>query len=423
MATTESLYSDPRLPGDATPPEFGHDPAQESLVRALRSSFNILRLIMVLLVIAYFASGIFQVQSGEQGLIVRLGRLNAGGPAGKLIYPSGTHFALPDPFDEKIHLSGMSHDLKIDSFVFSSARKSEKPLAEVEGYGRSLKPGVDGAMFTGDRNLAHGRWQVTYRIGDGAQFVENVGESIDKLEPLLQRLAETAIIRSAGHRRVEEITRSDIANLTAEVKKRVNAELDRLGTGVVVDKVLAETIEPLPVREAFLRATQAQNEMLSEINKAQQKASETLSQAAGPHYPELVEAIREYGKAQVAGAPEAELATARGKIEAGLDKAEGDVRVTLRNAQTEASTTRDRLVREYEEFKYFLEAYRKYPTLAVRRRWNEMITTVLSNKQNEIFYLPSAANVIDIFTNRDPLRQLEAERERFMNRNQPPSER
>jgi modulator of FtsH protease HflK len=412
-----------RLPQNL-PPEPVSDPAHESLVRALRSSFNILRLILILLVVAYFASGTFQVHSGEQGLIVRLGRLTDG-PGGGPVYAPGFYFAWPDPFDQKIRLPGTARELRVNTFVFKKAEdERDKPLSELESYGRSLKPGVDGAMITGDKNLAHGRFRIVYHIQDAASLAQNVGEALDQeLDPLLERLAESAIIRAAAHRRVEEVTREAIGELTKEIQDLLMADLNRLSTGIVVDNVLAETIEPLPVREAFLRATAARNEMESERSKAEQTASQKLNEVAGPEYTKLVTAIQDYSQAQVTHGEQAKLDTLLGVIDQHLEIAQGQVSVTLREARSEANATRERIEREFQEFVSFADAYHKYPELALMRRWVEMRTTILASKQNELFFVPQIGQVLEISTNRDPNRLIEAERQRFLNKDNPQAPR
>ncbi|MBU0640552.1 MAG: hypothetical protein KKB50_16945 [Planctomycetes bacterium] len=412
-----------------TSPEEITDPAQESLVSALRSSFNILRVIMVFLVVAYFLSGMFRIQPGEQGLIVRLGTLlinrDDQSPHNEtpIFDPGLIWWALPDPFDERIRLSGQAHDLTINTFLFSQgAANPDKPLSEIDASRGALKPGVDGAMITGDRNLAHGRWTVTYRIADGDRFVLNVAEKPETLEPLLQRLTETAVLRAVSHRRIEEVTQTAINEITQEVARSLRAELEELQTGITIDKVLAETIEPAGVRDAFLRATAAQNERKSEVERAKQRRSEILNRAAGPNHEHLLAAIQAYGAAQVAGAEPERLNELRKAIDAELERAEGQVAVILREAQAAASEIRERVRGEVEEFKYYLESYDKYPRLTLWRRWVEMRTTILASKLNEVFFVPSFADEIEILTNRDMQKLIEAERERYRQQRYGPRE-
>jgi len=62
------------------PPEFA-DPAEtpvdagsQALSEALRSSFAIIRFVMILLVVVFFASGFFAVGPAQRAIILRFGK-------------------------------------------------------------------------------------------------------------------------------------------------------------------------------------------------------------------------------------------------------------------------------------------------------------------------------------------------------------
>jgi regulator of protease activity HflC (stomatin/prohibitin superfamily) len=416
-------------PADGGPVHFT-DPAQESLSQALKAGFNVMRVIMIVLLIAYFASGWFQVKPGDQGLIVRFGQLRDNPATGKPIYEQGWHFALPDPFDTKITVPGQFYTLKLDTFLFKrvgdAARKplGEQPLAEILMEKDKLEPGEDGAMLSGDRNLSHGIWTVEFRIDDAAKYVRNVGSNPPHdFRPLLQRVTENAVIKAVAGRRIEEVLRYGrpgevIADIvSADVQTRIAQELARLDTGVTIIKVTAETIEPGRVRTAFYRVNVAQNEQQRLISEANQQRTQLLNEAAGPGYEALLKLIEAYGAAQTASASEDRLREMLAEIDAMLDKASGQVADILSRASTRRDAAVQDLRREYEEFIGFRDAYRKNPFAALVREWVRMRSVVLGSVQNEIFYMPRA-KTIEILTNRDPERALEAERQRFQGRGQ-----
>lgn len=426
-------HFDPETGQPHTPDPGGRpstDPAQESLSQALRFGFNILGGIMVVLLIAYVASGVFQVNPGEQGLIVRFGRLvqNTGDDpvfGGTHVFGPGWHSSWPEPIDEKIRISGASLRLVIESFLFS--RKPEdagKPLSETVPSARKFTPGTHGMMISGDRNLSHGLWTVEYRIEDAEKFVRSVSENPARVEPLLRAVVENAVVRVVAGLPVERIILREAdeggLDFVPDVQRLVNAELERLGAGVVVTKVTAETVEPGVVRQAFLDVTKAQNERESSINEARQKASRTLNESAGRAYPELLAAIEEYGAAQTAGADEARLAELRSRIDRLLDRAEGAVAKRLSEAQSRANEIRERVRLEYKQFIDYLSAYRQYPQLTAVRLWVRMRQAVLDSKQNEVFFVPESGE-IEILTNRDPMRLIEADIERYQRRYEQPS--
>ncbi|MFQ5805611.1 MAG: SPFH domain-containing protein [Phycisphaerae bacterium] len=433
MARHHRTHDHADLPagGEAASP-IAADPAQESLSQALRAGFNVLRVIMVVLLVAYFLSGWFQVNPGEQGVIVRFGKLRINDDessplAGTPVFGEGWHASLPDPFDEKIRLSGQTFKSRIYAFCFPLEEKdlakelSDINLGEVVPQRQKLKPGVDGTMLSGDRNLSHGLFAIEYRIEDAARFVQNVGERRAQFEALLRRLAENAIVRTVAGIPVERVIRTQTDEVTGDftrsVKRRLSAELERLETGVSLVNVEAKTVEPGRVREAFLDVTKAKSERKQKESQAEQEANRILSKTAGPRqkYGALLAAIEAYGAAQATDAPEERLEELRRDIDEQLEQAEGEVATRLRQAQARANQIRERVRQEYKLFVDYRDMYRKHPELTLARRWVQMRRTILTSEDNEIFFVPKAGE-IEIIINRDPLKLIEADVKRFRER-------
>ena len=415
METPENTSAFSTPAGIQAPPGQASDPAQESLVSALRSSFAILRLIMYVLVILYISSGIFQIEPGDQGVVVRFGRLVDNPETGSQVFTQGWKWAWPDPIDEKIRLSGSVHRLETDAFLFK--RRAEEIADETDistiRWRTKLQPGVDGAMLTGDKNLSHGLWAVEYRIENAAQFVRTIGENPQKLEPLLRRMFESRILREVSYRKVEEVTRTKRDIIADDVRRRLQQDLNQFEIGVQIVKVTADTVVPPRVAPAFDNVTKAENERKQQEDAAHQLATETLNQVAGPQYRDLLERIRRYGDAQLASEAPDKLEQLRAEIDDALPNAQGEVAARLRDARARADGTREEINREYQEFTYWLEQYRTYPRQTKIKLWSRMWNAVLSSNENEIFWVPNS-DVIEILVNRDPQRAIEAERERLL---------
>lgn len=407
------------------------DPAQESLSQALQSGFNVLRVIMVVLVVAYFLSGWFQVNTGEQGLVSRFGvlRINtdASSPfAGKPVFGPGVHPSLPDPFDQKIRIPGTTEKVVIDSFCFQRDPKnagnqiipSEVPQLD------KLTPGQHNTMMSGDRNLSFGIWTVEYRIERGEEFVRNVGEDREAGARLVKRMAEAAITRVVAGIEGERVTRFNVGALehdfTLAVRSRLQEDLSRLGSGIVVDKLTADTIFPGMVNMAFSAAQNAANQSEQAKNDAIKERAQILGKTAGtPAKVEpLLAAIEAYGAAQTSNASEEKLAELRAEIDKHLDNADGEVAARLRQAESNANNMRETLRREYEEFVGYLAAYKRFPQLTAVRLWVQMREAILTSRDNEIFFIPNTDEV-RIQTNRDPQRLLEEDERRYRERFNP----
>lgn len=402
------------------------DPAQESLAQALRSGFNLLRVLMVVLVVAYVLSGWFRVDPGQQGLVVRFGRLvendqEGSQYAGTPVFGPGSHPSLPDPFDEKILISGQTFPLRIDSFLFPLEQTERgRPLSEVVPNRERLDPRTDGVMLSGDRNLSYGLWQVEFRIANAAKFVENVGEDPEVARRLLRRLAETAVVQTIAGLPVDRVLRTGTAvqaDFSDAVGRWLSEELAKLDTGIVIDNVTAETVEPGSVRRAFLNVTNAKAEKKRLTEEAQKERQRILNEAAGPEYGVILPLIEQYGAKQALGAPESELEQLRSEIDVALERAGGEVARTLRRARARASGIRETLQREYEQYIALRDAYYRHPEVTVTRLWVEMRETILGGSDNEFFYVPRS-KIIEILTNRDPQRAIESDIERYRQRYQ-----
>jgi hypothetical protein len=252
--------------------------------------------------------------------------------------------------------------------------------------------------------------------------VRNVGERKGQAEALIRPLAENAMTRVAAGMPVERLLRRGkpgeiVLDFVVDVKKRLNEELDALNAGIVVDKVNSDTIEPGIVRQAFLQVARAEQESEDARNVANKDRVGTLGSTAGVQekYEALLKAIDEYGAAQALGADTARLAALRDAIDVQLDTAEGEVARLLNEARAQASIRRDRVQGEYQSFLQHRDAFRKFPVLTAVRLWVAMRNTILTSRDNELFYVPRSG-VVEIITNRNEERAKEIETERLRTR-------
>ena len=70
---------------------------------ALKRSFIVLQVIMVVLAACYFADGVKIIGSDEQALVLKLGKIRDIGES--RIWSSGLHFTWPRPFAEVVRIS------------------------------------------------------------------------------------------------------------------------------------------------------------------------------------------------------------------------------------------------------------------------------------------------------------------------------
>jgi regulator of protease activity HflC (stomatin/prohibitin superfamily) len=401
--------ADAATPGSGTAlPQAPLDPADESLQRALLSGFRVLRWLMLVLIVLYLASGGFSVKPTESGLVVRFGKLLINRETRTPVFPPGWHVGLlPDPFDTKLRISNGVQQLVIDTFCFRRRPEDlDKRLAEVDTVSDQLIPGVDGALFTGDKNLSHALWTVQYRITDPAKFVQRVGDNPAAGEPLLRRAAESTIVRTVASRRIEDVLLAGQARVAQDVQERLQHALDALEVGLTVQTVLAEVVEPRPVKDAFAAVTRAENAKVTAENNARKDATTTLTEAAGGRSEAVLALINEYAQA-----PEPNQPALLTRIDAELAQAGGNVSSLLSQANAEGTTTLWDVKREYDQFSKLLARYQQSPETTRLTLWVEMLHTVLGSKSNDVLLVP-LADTIEIVTNRDQMLAAQRERER-----------
>lgn len=129
------------------------DPAQQSLADALRVSFTILKLIMLVLVVFYLGSNIFNVPTQNTAVRLRFGEV-----VSDPLPPGGPHFAMPYPIEQVINIRTSPQTLSLSrQFWFevtdADAGKTASELADSKQG--PLNPERDGYLITGDSNIVH----------------------------------------------------------------------------------------------------------------------------------------------------------------------------------------------------------------------------------------------------------------------------
>lgn len=257
------------------PPAQVRDAGAEALAEALRSSFFIVKMAMVLLVLVFLASGIRVVGPQERAIVLRFGK--AVGEGEKALRKPGILWAFPYPIDEvvKVPITELQH---VTSTVGWYAVRPEDELAGKEPEpGPTLNPAADGYLLTGDQNIIHSRVRLYYRIEDPVLFQFGfTGATNAVLEAL-----NNALIHAAARFRVDDVLYRDVAGFKDEITRHVTRLLKAYGIGVEVDhcEVLGAPIPPRQVARDFHKVTMARETRTRKINEAQAYANQVLSQA------------------------------------------------------------------------------------------------------------------------------------------------
>lgn len=444
----------------------GLDPANQSLADALRKSFRVLKLLMLVLVVLYFLSGWFSVKPGEVGVVLQFGRIlgaSAGQQAASAVLQPGWHWSWPYPIERWETVPTGERELPVE-FLFELS--DEEQTSGIKGYRyNTLSPDRDDYLITGDVNILHAAVVVKYKITDAVAYLSNVSPAPDpqatarspsyKRYPeytILTNLVRCSVIETAAGQEVLRIRGNQQDQFLLAVAKRSNEKLKVLekagmSLGIEVDPnngILATKksgieaiMPPRQVQEVFDKTFAAQTEKSVTITKASSEAQATLLKTAGAHYEEAAAAVqKEFDLMAAVGAAEsrrgeakaglaaggdvetlrAELRKQRLQTEAILEQCSGDVQTVLNDARI----SRDAIIKEasgdYARFQEVLPEYLNNPGIFMSRFLDDMYAKALNNKDVVKVFVPPEAKEYRLYIPRSGKPSAESAKE-----NQPPS--
>ena len=249
------------------------DAGSQALAEALGSSFAIVKIVMVLMVLAFFGSGFFTVGPQEKAVILRFGRPVGDGE--KILLNSGWHWSYPYPIDEVVKIP-ITEIQKVNSSIGWYASKAEQELSGVEPPpGTSLNPAVDGYALTADRNIIHTRATLYYHIQNPIHFVFDFASASNTVQNALNN----ALLYTAAHFNVDDILTRDVAGFRDAVLQRVSDLTEQEQLGMVIDQCEVQSIPPRQLQDVFTRVTTARENRNKILNDARSYENQVLSQA------------------------------------------------------------------------------------------------------------------------------------------------
>lgn len=384
------------------------DPAQESLADALKVSFFLLKVVMFGLLAWYlFASGLFNVSEQQVAVRLRFGNLVGDGPARQVIGPGGPYFTLPYPIDEVIKVDTKLRTLELeDSFWFEiTERDLGKSLEELAAGKRGpLNPERDSYVLTGDANVIHVRWTVSYKIGGGqrdaafaervVEYVSNVGDE-SAAERLLRAAADRGIVVFAGSTTADELVNGISEAETSTLRRLIQEGLDAVGSGLEVTGIsMTMMAVPPPVREAFDAVSAAEAEKGRLIEAARKQRNAVLNDVAGAAHEGLWRMVQDYQIAYEAGnvadrdALHADLAAAFEKRRLpqrlGGGKIGGAAAQVVSDARSYRTLTRKQAAAEAELFVSLHKKYKESPEIVMTRLWETARENIMAGRSQKL---------------------------------------
>jgi membrane protease subunit HflK len=234
-------------------------------------------LLSIALLAAWFGlGGYYEVDPGEHAVILRVGRY------ARTVTTPGPKFKLPPPLEsyEKIRVA----EAKREGF----GQTQDEPETE--------STRLEAGMQTRDNNVVRVRFSMQYRIKNAFFSRYRVAEPRETVRDA----AQAAIREVVGRTDIDGVLYSQKALVAAQTKQVLQDMLDRYETGLEIDEVNLEDVQPPEaVREAFGDVISADQDKKRLINEAEGYANEVLPKARG-EASEALAAAQGYRDARIA---------------------------------------------------------------------------------------------------------------------------
>ena len=258
----------PGGPGGPRPPDIddlirrGQDRVRSVLPSGMGGGLGI-GLIIILLAGFWVATGLYRVNPGEQGVVLRFGKwVNQ-----ETLSPPGLHWHLPYPIETAI-TPQVDIVRQID---VGFARRSEASSGKMDRPEESL-------MLTGDQNIIDIDFTVQWRIDNAGQYLFNIRDP----ESTIKLAAESAMREVIGRTGIQPALSTEKENLATKTQETLQRILDDYQSGVAITAVNLQDVQPpKQVADAFEDVQRARQDQDTKINQADAYANRIIPEARG----------------------------------------------------------------------------------------------------------------------------------------------
>jgi modulator of FtsH protease HflK len=297
--------------------------SQEKLRGVLPGGFGSMPGFLIILVIAILLwgfSGVYQVQPDELGVVLRFGAVN------RIALP-GLRYHIPAPV-ESVERPKVTRVNRVEiGFRLGDNGRTTQDLPR------------ESLMLTGDENIVDINFTVFWVISDAKKYLFNIRDP----DQTVKAAAESAMREVIGHTEIASALAEGRAKIEIDTQKLSQEILDFYESGISVQQVQLQKVDPPPqVIDAFRDVQSAKIDFTRLQNEADAYQNDVVPQAQG-EAARIVQEAEAY-KAQI------------------VNQAQGDA----------------------QRFISVYNAYIKAPDVTARRLYIDTIQTILKNSNKVI---------------------------------------
>ncbi len=278
------------------------DPGSQALSDALKFSFMLLKLIMILVLAGFIYSGFYTIEANEVGIELLFGRVKEGG-----LLRTGWHWKWPSPIEEIVRIPvDVDHKIMVDRvdgidkpamwyYVTDEQRLKDNyyPPQNIQFIKDGYSLTASASALKGDKsetdqmvdyNLCHTNWTITWNVIEGGELkvFEKVWDGTPdwkKLTTILRTVLADSVITVSAHYDIEDIIWGSSEKFKLEVQDYMKERLSRFDYGIEVELQLVGKETPQQVKTAFDAANSAEQQAEKLKNEAKGKSEEIMNQA------------------------------------------------------------------------------------------------------------------------------------------------
>lgn len=297
--------------------------------------------IIAAIALLWLATGFYQVQPNEQGVVLRFGKYADTTDA-------GLHYHLPYPVEEVVKVN-ITQERSINLGVAEAYTTANRVAIRNGQTGNAdpLKSFTESHMLTGDENIVDVNLTVVWRIKNAKDYLFSMQDPDNTV-----RVAAQSVLREiVGQSEMQAIITGDRGKVEDETKAELQKVMDEFGSGIEIVRVkLQKADPPKQVVDAFNEVQRAKADMERFKNEAEAYRNEILP------------------------------------------KARGEASQLLQNAQAYKEAVVNKAQGEAERFNSVYNAYKEGKNVTARRMYLETMENVLEKSQKIILDQGKAGN-------------------------------